>query len=115
MISNNDVLIASASEAIIVGFNVRMENGVKAAAKHHGVAIYDFQIIYELVDAVRDMMAELLEPETRETKIGAAEVRQVFQIAKGNVAGCLVVEGRVVVTSFSNMLRFQNSGSFHGE
>jgi translation initiation factor IF-2 len=105
MISKNDVLIASASEAIIVGFNVRLENGVKATAKHHGVAIYDYQIIYELVDAVRDMMAELLEPETRETKIGAAEVRQVFQIARGNVAGCLVVEGRVVVGSRARVRR----------
>ncbi|MEZ5276356.1 MAG: translation initiation factor IF-2 [Opitutaceae bacterium] len=105
LISKNDVLIAGASEAIIVGFNAGLENGVKALAKHHGVEIHSFQIIYELVDRVRDMMADLLEPETKETKIGAAEVRQVFQISNGRVAGCLVVEGRVVVNALSRVRR----------
>ena len=105
LISKNDVLIAGASEAIIVGFNAGLETGVKALAKHHGVEIHQFQIIYELVDRVRDMMADLLEPETKETKIGAAEVRQVFQISKGRVAGCLVVEGRVVLNSRARVRR----------
>ena len=105
LISNNDVLIASASNAVVVGFNVRMENGVNALAKHHDVTILHYQIIYELVDAVRNMMADLLEPETRESKVGVAEVRQVFEISRGRVAGCLVVEGRVVQNSRARVSR----------
>jgi translation initiation factor IF-2 len=94
-ISKNDVLMASAAKAVIIGFNVREESGVDAVAKHHGVAISNFEIIYELVDRVREMMADLLEPETRELKLGMAEVRAVFPVSKGFVAGCLVTEGRV--------------------
>jgi translation initiation factor IF-2 len=108
LISKNDVLIASASNAIIVGFNVRLENGVNALAKHHGVEIKHYEIIYELVDEIRDMMANLLEPETREIKVGAAEVRQVFQISRGRVAGCLVIEGRVIQNSRSRVRRNGN-------
>jgi translation initiation factor IF-2 len=94
-VSKNDVLMASAGKATIIGFNVRNEAGVDAVAKHHSVPIVHFEIIYELVDRVREMMADLLEPEIRETKLGVAEVRQVFPISKGFVAGCLVTEGRV--------------------
>jgi translation initiation factor IF-2 len=112
LISRNDVLIASASKAIIVGFNVRLENGVNALAKHHGVIIYNYKIIYELVDEIRDMMADLLEPETRESKVGAAEVRQVFEISKGRVAGCLVIEGRVILNSRA---RVRRKGSVEAE
>ncbi len=112
LISKNDVLIASAANAIIVGFNVRMENGVNALAKHHGVTIYNYKIIYELVDEIRDMMADLLEPETRESKVGAAEVRQVFEISKGRVAGCLVIEGRVILNSRA---RVRRKGSVEAE
>jgi translation initiation factor IF-2 len=96
-ISKSDVQIASAGEASIIGFNVRTENGVNAFAKNQGVEIQSFKVIYELVDSVRDAMADLLEPELKETKIGAAEVRQVFQTSSGAVAGCLVVEGRAAV------------------
>ena len=96
-ISKSDVQIASAGEASIVGFNVKLENGVSAFAKHEGVEIKSFMVIYELVDFIRDEMADLLEPEFRETKIGAAEVRQVFQTSSGAVAGCLVVEGRAAI------------------
>ncbi|MGH8020658.1 MAG: translation initiation factor IF-2, partial [Opitutaceae bacterium] len=96
-ISKNDVLMASAAKASIIGFNVRSENGVEALAKHHGVSISQYEIIYELVDTVRDTMADMLDPETREIKIGAAEVRVVFPISRGFAAGCLVTEGRVQV------------------
>jgi translation initiation factor IF-2 len=64
-------------------------------AKHHGVRIETFEIIYELGDKVREMMADLLEPEQKEVKLGAAEVRAVFPLAKGFVAGCLVTEGKI--------------------
>ena len=95
IITKNDVLLASASQAVIIGFNTKQENGVPALAKHHGVTISHFEIIYELGDKVREMMADLLEPDIKENRLGAAEVRQVFPISKGSVAGCLVTEGKV--------------------
>jgi len=95
IISKNDVLMASASKAVIIGFNTKQENGVVALAKHHGVTIESFAIIYELGDRVKEMMADLLDPDLKENKTGGAEVRQVFPVAKGFVAGCLVTEGKV--------------------
>jgi translation initiation factor IF-2 len=64
-------------------------------AKHHGVRVETYEIIYEMGDKVREMMADLLDPDLKETKTGAAEVRQVFPLAKGFVAGCLVTEGKI--------------------
>jgi len=104
-ISQNDVLIASAAKAVIVGFNVRHENGVNAVAKHHEVQVHEYEIIYELVDGVRDMLAELLDPETREVKIGMAEVRVVYPVTRGSVAGCLVTEGRIQINSSARLRR----------
>jgi len=95
LVTKNDVLMASAAGAVIIGFNTKLENGVTPLAKHHGVRIETFQIIYEMGDKVREMMADMLEPESREVKLGAAEVRAVFPLAKGFVAGCLVTEGKV--------------------
>jgi translation initiation factor IF-2 len=95
IISKNDVLMASAAKAVIIGFNTKQENGVVALAKHHGVTIENFAIIYELGDKVREMMADLLDPDLKENKTGGAEVRQVFPVAKGFVAGCLVTEGKI--------------------
>jgi translation initiation factor IF-2 len=95
LIGKNDVLMAGAAGAVIVGFNTRLESGVTPLAKHHGVRIENFEIIYELGDKVREMMADLLEPDLREVKLGAAEVRQIFPVSKGFVAGCLVTEGKI--------------------
>jgi len=95
LVTKNDVLMASAAGSIILGFNTKLENGVTPLAKHHGVRIETFGIIYELGDKVREMMADLLDPDLKETKTGAAEVRATFPLAKGFVAGCLVTEGKV--------------------
>ena len=93
-ITKNDVEMAAAAGATIVGFNTRLENGVQGQAKHHGINIYTHNIIYEIIDIVKDAMADLLDPELREKKLGQAEVRQTFSIGKGrNVAGCMVTEG----------------------
>ena len=89
-VSKSDVQKASAGATEIIGFNVKSENGVQASAKHHAVKITHHKIIYELIDQARDDMVGMLDPEFRENKIGAAEVRAVFPIAKGFVAGCLV-------------------------
>jgi len=95
VISKNDVLMASTAKAVIIGFNTKQENGVTALTKHHGVTIENFAIIYELGDRIREMMADLLDPDLKENKVGGAEVRQVFPVAKGFVAGCLVTEGKI--------------------
>ncbi len=104
-IGKNDIIMASASEAAVVGFNVRLENGVVALAKHKGVRLIQHEIIYELLNQVREAMAELLDPELRENRLGAAEVRQVFPVAKGFVAGCMVTEGRVERDGHARLLR----------
>ncbi len=95
VISKNDVLMASTGKAVIIGFNTKQENGVTALAKHHNVTIESFEIIYELGDRVKELMADLLDPDLKENKLGGAEVRQVFPVAKGFVAGCLVTEGKI--------------------
>ncbi|HLP24361.1 MAG TPA: translation initiation factor IF-2, partial [Acidobacteriota bacterium] len=95
IVTKNDVLMASAAKAVIIGFNTKQENGVTPLAKHHGVTIEHFNIIYELGDRVKEMMADLLEPDLKENKLGVAEVRQVFPISHGFVAGCLVTEGKI--------------------
>src|SRR6202022_3764164 len=69
-VSESDILLASASNAVVIGFNVKVENMAVTAAKSEGVQIKLYSIIYELIDQIKDAMAELLEPELRETVIG---------------------------------------------
>jgi len=96
-ITESDVVLASASKAIVLGFHTRIDNGVSDAAKREGVQIKLYAIIYELIDQVKEAMAGLLDPLTREVVIGAAEVRKIFALSKGgNVAGCVVNNGRIV-------------------
>jgi translation initiation factor IF-2 len=96
IITESDVVLASASKAIIIGFHTRVDPGAAEAAKREGVQIKLYSIIYELIDQVKDAMAGLLEPILKESIIGQAEVRQVFALSKGgNVAGCIVSSGRV--------------------
>ncbi|MDX2187918.1 MAG: translation initiation factor IF-2 [Opitutaceae bacterium] len=105
LVTKNDVLMASTGSAVIIGFNTKLENGVTPLAKHHGVRIETFDIIYELGDKVREMMADLLDPELKEVKLGAAEVRATFPLAKGFVAGCLVTEGKVTRNASARVRR----------
>ena len=104
-ISKNDVDLASTSNATIIGFNVKLGSGVPAIAKHAGVKIMRFKIIYEMIDQVRKAMADLLEPELVENEMGAAEVRQVFPISRGMVAGCLVSSGHIKRDARARILR----------
>jgi translation initiation factor IF-2 len=104
-VSPNDVIMASTAGAAVIAFNVKLENGVASMAKHKGARIIQHDIIYELLNQVRDAMSELLDPELRENKIGAAEVRQVFPLAKGFVAGCMVTEGRIARAGHARILR----------
>ena len=104
-ISESDVLLASASNAVIVGFNVKTENQAAAAAKREGIQIKLFSIIYELIDQVKEAMVGMLDPEIREAVTGHAEVRQVFQLSKGTVAGCYVIDGRIIRSGRARVLR----------
>ena len=104
-ISESDVLLASASNAIILGFNTKVENVSLTAAKRENVEIKLYSIIYELIDQVKEAMAGLLDPELRETVVGHAEVKQVFDLSKGSVAGCVVTDGKINRTARARVLR----------
>jgi translation initiation factor IF-2 len=96
-ITDSDVSLASASHAVILGFHTSIDSGVTDKAKHEGVQIKLYAIIYELIDQVKEAMAGLLEPLLKDVTVGAAEVRKVFALSKGTpVAGCMVTSGRIV-------------------
>ncbi len=95
-ITESDVTLAETSGAAIIGFNVRANAQARTAAEQAGIEIRYYNIIYNLVDDVKDAMSGLLSPERRETFLGNAEILEVFHITKiGKVAGCRVTEGRV--------------------
>jgi translation initiation factor IF-2 len=94
-VSENDVLLASASQGTIVGFGVKLTSGASDLAKREGVEIRLYSIIYELIDAVKEAMAGQLDPISKEVIVGHAEVKQVFEVSKGTVAGCVVTDGRI--------------------
>lgn len=96
-ISESDIMLASASGAIVIGFNVRPDVNARRAAEEQGVEVRTYRIIYELLDDVRAAMRGLLKPTLREVPLGRAQVRATFHVPKvGNVAGCYVTEGKVV-------------------
>jgi translation initiation factor IF-2 len=95
-VSENDVALAAASNAVILGFNTTLAPGARQAADELGVDIRDYNIIYNLLEDVQGAMEGLLEPELVEEPLGQAEVRQVFALSKGVVAGCYVQSGKLV-------------------
>jgi translation initiation factor IF-2 len=105
-ISESDVLLAKASEAPILAFNVRPNRRAKDMAESEGVEIRYYSVIYDLIDDVKGVLSGMLAPERRETFIGYAEILQVFNISKvGNIAGCKITEGRVERGSGVRLLR----------
>ncbi|MBI2105150.1 MAG: translation initiation factor IF-2 [Candidatus Omnitrophica bacterium] len=93
-ITESDVILAAASDAIIVGFHVGIEPKVQVLAATEGVDVHIYQIIYELVGAIKAAIEGLLEPTIEETFVGRAEVRKLFQVSRsGLVAGCMVTKG----------------------
>lgn len=95
-ITESDVLLASASEAIVIGFNVKPERNAQATAEQQKITIRLHSIIYELIDEIKLAMTGLLDPVYKETLLGHAEVREVFKISKvGTVAGCYVADGAI--------------------
>ena len=95
-INESDVLLATASSAIIIGFNVRPDRNAQVVADREEVDIRHHTVIYNVTDEIKKAMAGLLEPTLRESKLGSAEVRQIFHTPKvGTVAGCMVTDGRI--------------------
>jgi translation initiation factor IF-2 len=104
-ISVNDVLLAKASQAVIIGFGTKTDNAAATAAKREEVQIKLFSIIYELIDQVKEAMVGLLDPEVRESHAGKAVVKKVFDLTKYPVAGCLVESGRISRSGRARVLR----------
>ena len=96
-ISEADVMLASASNALILGFTVKEDANALAAAEKEGVTIKKYDIIYQILEDIEKTMLSLLEPEVKEVELGKAEIRQVFTIGKTTrIAGCYVTEGKIV-------------------
>jgi translation initiation factor IF-2 len=104
-VSESDVLLAAASNAVIIGFNVRPEPNARRAAERDGVDIRVYRIIYNLLDDVEAAMVGLLDPEYKEQVLGRAEVRQTFKVPGAVVAGCYVQEGKIVRSAQIRLLR----------
>ncbi|MEQ8215391.1 MAG: translation initiation factor IF-2, partial [Smithellaceae bacterium] len=105
-ISETDVMLASASNAIIIGFNVRPDARVVELAQQEGVEIKLYDIIYNVIADVRAAMEGLLEPEYREVVLGRAEVRETFKVPKvGTIAGCYVTDGKITRTASLKLVR----------
>jgi len=105
-ISEADVMLASASGALILGFTVKEDSNAAAAAEKEGVTIKKYDIIYQILEDIEKTMLSLLEPEIKEVELGKAEVRQVFTIGKTTkIAGCYVTEGKIVRSKDAVLIR----------
>ena len=105
-IGENDVLLASASDAILIGFNVPQDAASVKLAKREGVEVRTYEIIYNLLDDVRAAMTGLLKAVPQDNVIGHAEIRAIFKLNKaGNVAGSMVIDGRIRRDVFARVLR----------
>lgn len=105
-ISEADVMLASASGALILGFTVKEDSNALAAAEKEGVTIKKYDIIYQILEDIEQTMLSLLEPEIKQVELGKAEVRQVFTIGKTTkIAGCYVTEGKIVRSKDAVLIR----------
>ncbi|MCI3919469.1 translation initiation factor IF-2 [Paenibacillus sp. TRM 82003] len=105
-ITESDVTLASASNAIVIGFNVRPEPAAKASADQDGVDVRLHRIIYNVIDEIESAMKGLLDPIYKEVVLGQAEVRNVFKITKvGTIAGCMVTQGKIARNAEARVIR----------
>ena len=105
-ISESDIMLASASNAIIVGFQVRPSVGARKLAEKEQIEIRLYSIIYDAIEELKKAMEGMLSPELKEDIIGTAEVKDVFKILKlGTIAGCLVVDGKIQRTAKVRIIR----------
>ncbi|WP_445722156.1 translation initiation factor IF-2 [Flavobacterium sp.] len=105
-ITESDVLLASASDAIIIGFNVRPQGNAKQLAEKEEIDIRNYSIIYAAIDDLKDAMEGMLSPELKEEITGTAEVRELFKISKvGTIAGCMVTDGKILRNGQIRLIR----------
>jgi translation initiation factor IF-2 len=105
-INETDVILADASDAIVIGFNVSADPGARRVAEERGVELRNYTIIYEIVDVVKKALEGLLKPIEKEVIQGQAQIRKIFKISKvGNAAGCMVTDGTVYRNSNVRLLR----------
>ena len=105
-ITESDVMLASASDAVIIGFQVRPTSGARIAAEREEIDIHTYSIIYDAIEDIRDALEGLLTPEETEKITGVAEVRDIFKVPKaGTVAGCYISEGRIRRSDTVHLLR----------
>ncbi|MCX6375286.1 MAG: translation initiation factor IF-2 [Armatimonadetes bacterium] len=105
-IGESDILLASASNAVVIGFNVKVDNQAKQAAEAERIDVRTYKVIYELLDEVKAAMEGLLEPDLVESVVGHAEVRQLFRLPRGgSIAGCYVTDGQIERNSQARVLR----------
>jgi translation initiation factor IF-2 len=104
-ITESDIMLASASHAIVVGFHVRATGGATKVAKQEHVEVRTYSINYEAVDDVKSAMVGLLKPTYKESSLGRAEVRAVFTLPKGVIAGCMVGDGKIVRGAKARLMR----------
>ena len=109
VITETDVTLASASNAIIIGFNVRPNKEAKKLAENHKITIKFFNIIYEVLDFVNNSLSGLLKPDIKEEILGSAEIQEIFKVSKiGKVAGSKVVDGEIVNNQNARLIRDGN-------
>jgi len=104
-VTESDVLLAAVSNAVVIGFNVTADAGVMELARREGVEVKTYHLIYDLVDEIRMAVEGLLEPVEKEVTLGQALVKKVFALSRGTVAGCLVVEGKMVRNARARVIR----------
>lgn len=105
-ITESDVLLASASDAIIIGFNVRPQGNAKQLADKEEIDIRNYSIIYDAIDDLKDAMEGMLSPEMKEEITGTAEIREIFKVTKvGSIAGCMVTDGKIFRNSKIRLIR----------
>lgn len=104
-VTETDIDLAAASEAVIIGFNTTLASGARQAAEREGVDVREYNIIYQLLDDIQGAMEGLLEPELVEEALGQVEVRAVFPVGRGTVAGCYVLSGKIIRNSKVRVLR----------
>ncbi len=105
-ITETDVMLASASDAIIIGFNVRPAGNARQLADKEEIDIRNYSIIYDAIDDLKDAMEGMLSPEMKEEITGTAEIREIFKISKvGSIAGCMVTDGKIYRSSKIRLIR----------
>ena len=104
-ITETDVMLATASDAVIIGFNVRPSLQASKIAEHEGVEIKTYSIIYDAIDEVKSAMEGMLEPKIQEKVLGIAEIKETYKFDKATVAGCMVVEGKIARNNRIRLVR----------